>query len=67
VPPRPLNGIALSHLLHVLLVQNLLHRQQLDDPLGPLVKRGAFAAGVFAVAEGDEELALPAAFAFALR
>ena len=56
----------------MLLIQNLLHRQELDDPAGSLdfgelsraVERGAFVFGVFGVAEADEETALAAAFAF---
>jgi hypothetical protein len=52
-----------SPLLHVLLVQDLLHGQQLDDPPGALVKRRALLFGVAGVAEGDEEAALAAGIA----
>ncbi len=55
-----------SHLLHMRLIQNFLHRQQLDDPPRSFVKRSALLLGVFGVAEADEEAALAAAFAFAL-
>ena len=41
----------------MLLVENLLHRPQLDDPARPFVKRRAFLPGVGSVAEGDEEAA----------
>ena len=52
----------------MLLIQNPLHRQQLDDSarslgsgeLSRAVKRGAFVSGVFGVAEADEEAALAA-------
>src|SRR5436190_23369670 len=58
--------IRYSHLLHVLLVQDLPHGQQLDDPPGALdfdelsrvVERRALLFGVAGVAEGDEEAAL---------
>ena len=56
-----------SHLLHVLLVQDLLHGQQLDDPPGALVERRALLFGVAGVAEGDEEAALVAVGALALQ
>src|SRR5262249_42530198 len=42
----------------MLLVQNLLHGQQLDDSTGSLMKCRAFALGVGGDAEGDEEAAL---------
>jgi hypothetical protein len=45
----------MSHLLHVLLVLNLLHGQQLDDPSGAFMERRALAFGIFAVAEADEK------------
>jgi len=52
----------------VLLVQDLLHGQQLDDPpRGALVERRALLFGVVGVAEGDEEAALAAVGAPALR
>jgi hypothetical protein len=46
------------HLLHMLLIQNLLHGQELDDStrsldfgeLSRVVERGAFLLGVFGVA-----------------
>ena len=44
-----------------------MHGEQLDDPLRPLKERPALVLGVLAVAEGDEEAALPAAFAFAFQ
>ena len=52
----------------MLLIQNPLHRQQLDDSarslgsgeLSRAVERGAFVSGVFGVAEADEEAALAA-------
>ena len=50
----------------MLLIHNLLHRQQLDDSAGSLMERGAFLFSVFGVPKADEETALPAAFPFAL-
>jgi len=47
-----------SHLLDMLLVQNLLHADQLDDPPGPLVKRRDLRLGIAAKAERDKEPAL---------
>ena len=47
----------------MLLIQNLLHRQQLDDSTRSLMECSAFGFGVFGVAEADEETALAAAFA----
>src|SRR5947208_986644 len=58
-------SIRYSHLLDVLLVQDLLHGQQLDDPPGALVERRALLFGVAGVAEGDEEAALAAVGALA--
>ena len=49
----------------MLLVQNLLHGQQLDDSTRPPVERRALLLGVAGVAEGDEEAALAAALTFA--
>ena len=45
------------------LIQNLLHRQQLDDATRSLMKRRALLLGVAGVAEGDEETSLPAVLA----
>src|SRR5437762_13904028 len=50
----------------MLLIQNFLDGEQFDDPTSSLVEGGAFAFGVFGVAEGDEEAALATAFALAL-
>src|SRR5438270_11958757 len=55
-----------SHLLHVLLVEDLLHGQELDDAAGALEEGAALVLGVLGVAEGDEEAALAAAVALAL-
>jgi hypothetical protein len=38
-----------SHLLHMRLVQNLLHGQQLDNYAGALVEGGAFGFGLLGV------------------
>ena len=48
-----------SHLLHVLLVEDFLHGDELDDAPALLVERGALLLGVGGVAEGDEEAAAP--------
>lgn len=50
----------------MLLVQNLLHRQKLDNSTRLLVEGRAFVFSVFGVTEADEETALAAAFAFSL-
>ena len=50
----------------MLLVQNLLHGEELYDSARSLVECGAFLLGVFGVAEAYEETALAAAFAFSL-
>jgi hypothetical protein len=44
-----------SHLLHMLLIKNFLHGEQLDESPRSFVKCGAFALGVGSVAEGDEK------------
>ena len=48
----------------MLLIQNLLNRQEFDESLGSSMKRRAFVVGVSAAAERYEEPALSAAFAF---
>jgi len=48
----------LSHLLHMLLIQNFLDGEELDDSTRSFVERRAFLFGVAGVAEGDEEAAL---------
>ena len=49
----------------MLLVEDLLHGQQLDDPTRSPVERGALLLRVPAVAEGDEEASLSTALALA--
>ena len=65
-----LNKLAVSftrilHLLHVFLVQYLLHRQLLDDSPRPPMERRALLFRIAGASERDEEPALSAAFAFA--
>ena len=44
----------------MLLIQDLLHADQLDNPPWSFVKSAAFVFRVFGVAEADEEAALAA-------
>jgi len=57
--PRPV-----THLLHMLLIQNLLNRQEFDESPCPSMKRRAFVVGVSAVSDRYEESALSSDFAF---
>lgn len=55
--PRPAGVFrsVLLHLLHMLLIKNLLHADELDHALGLLEERSALGLGIAGESEGDKE------------